>query len=1129
MVSRNNAVFRFMLDIKDFVTKGRRVVQVTNEISGSTQKASGSMDRLATSTQKTGQSMAANAVNFQTATQGMLNLSTAGVQTFTSFSNLDRAGNRLAMAQIGVSRATDLLNNKQLRLNELIAKGQGNSQKAVLLTNELKTARADLLVKTDKLKIEEGALFDIQLLFVTNIANVMISSLQTIVSLKNAHILTTVKQIVQERLLATTLFTKTTPAFTAATGSISAYNTAAKTTINTNRLLMIGIPGVGAALLGVSLAIQAYTENWGGFRDMIQSVLPFLKDKKELLGDVNAILGETTESQNQFNKALDTEAGLLFDLPKNLNLTADGLARINAELRGSKLDDIKRYNFELSKAVESGQHFPSASVQGGFQTQGRTQNTSNVVKYEGDTTSTAYGIPSFLAAHADDGRNAPREFVNQAGNYVRVDSRGNQYISDKPFTTPQDQFNEAMDVLGRGATYWPKQIMKGLGGLIQHLTAPTIVQSDIPFSGALTRMGQNIGRGFAEISAQFAGFESAEQKKTVEQLRQELIDITPTTSIFDRNRLLIGNMPRRPGAGKFIGGRLVSPTTGVIFGTKSFERLKADLANAGSDLHRDYSKEEIQQFRELVHTVQTDENAAALLLAQDQQLRQIQHVVVTKEDQEKFFNSLAMDKSKKDLLRLQAEFARKEEERQLGELRAGAMAVGLSVSEFGKRMRIGQIAKDTLAFLDPTGKQREMTKAQLKDLKSMGGIFTAGSQQFIPEKAKQAIAIRQRLEAGIFHNMGLPDDTQHDRLILRSFGRVGGIRLKSDDPLLRDTSGFGERRSEIFQRRMIDPVTGQDMGMMGIDIGRVAEAISLEEGFRIAELQKAMSGFTGEGGRASAALGELTRASSSYKRMQVEHALGQTKFNFGKGFFKSTGATAAYQVPRGTVRASQEFYDKLRIKDANTNRLRWGGTLVPGMAMDEEGAVIGGYGSAKAFSEAGKRKRYESWDRAREFADFFSGISKSVSGGRSNRRHQYTAMVNTMEEMKGVLSSAGLGYKTFNAKTGLRYRYTKAQYDRFHKEWAEVRAFNDNQYAKAKEINLLQEGFGLTGFTGSTLGLSDLQNEVAKQDELVKSIGLDRTEAFQIIDTAGRGREEIDDRIRFKDRMNSMSTGVSVL
>ena len=49
------------------------------------------------------------------------------------------------------------------------------------------------------------------------------------------------------------------------------------------------------------------------------------------------------------------------------------------------------------------------------------------------------------------------------------------------------------------------------------------------------------------------------------------------------------------------------------------------------------------------------------------------------------------------------------------------------------------------------------------------------------------------------------------------------------------------------------------------------------------------------------------------------------------------------------------------------------------------------------------------------------------------------------------------------------------------------------------------------------------------EEERMKSIGLTRTEAFQIVDTAGRGREEIDDRVRFKDRLSSMSTGVSVL
>jgi len=237
----------------------------------------------------------------------MLNLSTAGVQTFTSFSNLDRAGNRLAQSQIAVARAQDLLNNKQLRLNQLQAQGLGNTQKAALLTNELATARADLAVKTDKLKIEEGALFDIQLLFATNIANVMISSLQTIKTLKDLHIASTIKQVIHEKLLATTLFTKTIPAQYAQVGAMRVYETTAKTVINTNRLLTLSIPIVGGAIVGASLAFQAYTDNLGGFRDAVQTVLPFLKDKKELLRGVQDELSGTNDSWQELTMGMDKE------------------------------------------------------------------------------------------------------------------------------------------------------------------------------------------------------------------------------------------------------------------------------------------------------------------------------------------------------------------------------------------------------------------------------------------------------------------------------------------------------------------------------------------------------------------------------------------------------------------------------------------------------------------------------------------------------------------------------------------------------------------------------------------------------------------------------------------------------
>lgn len=90
-------------------------------------------------------------------------------------------------------------------------------------------------------------------------------------------------------------------------------------------------------------------------------------------------------------------------------------------------------------------------------------------------------------------------------------------------------------------------------------------------------------------------------------------------------------------------------------------------------------------------------------------------------------------------------------------------------------------------------------------------------------------------------------------------------------------------------------------------------------------------------------------------------------------------------------------------------------------------------------------------------------------------------------------------------------------------------AANQLTLKRAGEIDILQGGFGLTGFFGSALSLQELQLKTAQQDALVQSIGLNRTEAFKIIDTHGRGRNEIDDRVRWTQRNESISTGASVL
>jgi len=304
MVSRT-ATFRFFLDIRDFITKGRVVVRTTNQMGAGANQAGASMDRMGASTARAGQQSAQAAINFQTATQGMLNLSTAGIQTFTSFSNLDRAGNRLAQSQIGVARATDLLTAKELRLQQLREKS-GDLRKIIQLEQEIGTARADLIVKTDKLKIEESALFDIQLLFIANIANVMISSLQTIISLKNAHILATFRQIISEKLLARA-FVTTSVSMAGSSSALAGMSAATVTATITARGLLIALGPIALILGAASLAIIAYQENWLGFGDAVKKVLPFLEDKKDLLRDVNAILGETGGSWKELTGVVSAE------------------------------------------------------------------------------------------------------------------------------------------------------------------------------------------------------------------------------------------------------------------------------------------------------------------------------------------------------------------------------------------------------------------------------------------------------------------------------------------------------------------------------------------------------------------------------------------------------------------------------------------------------------------------------------------------------------------------------------------------------------------------------------------------------------------------------------------------------
>ena len=135
--------------------------KTTNSLSKGANKATMQVKQLNGEIGKSGQNATAGAVGFQTMSMGMLNLSTSAVQTFTSLSNLDRVQNRAAASAVGLERAEDLLARKQSQLTKLVEAGNGAGRDAVLIRKEITTATNDLAVKTEKLKIEQGAVTDV--------------------------------------------------------------------------------------------------------------------------------------------------------------------------------------------------------------------------------------------------------------------------------------------------------------------------------------------------------------------------------------------------------------------------------------------------------------------------------------------------------------------------------------------------------------------------------------------------------------------------------------------------------------------------------------------------------------------------------------------------------------------------------------------------------------------------------------------------------------------------------------------------------------------------------------------------------------------------------------------------------
>ena len=352
-MARDNVTFKFRIDLTQMTVKGKQAIKILEDIEMKSGKAAAGMSRMGTASAKSGQQTAAAAINFQTATQGMLNLSTAAVQTYTSISNLDRANNRAKMSVIAVARAEDLLANKIERQNTLRESGLAGSQKYVNITKEIATATADLTVKEEKMGIEKAAVNDIYMLFATNIANVTISSMQTIAILdKNSILLSKAKVL---GLKASNFLSLSAvriswnnarangveaAAKAGLTGTTASLTVATYGLAGASKALMLANLPLFAAMAALTVAWVLYEKNVGGVKTALDKLMGVEKDHL-LVMEEERDAAELLAAEN--NSLADTFS---FTIPKSL-----GIATI----------ELKKYTGELNALIEKQRKVKEAS------------------------------------------------------------------------------------------------------------------------------------------------------------------------------------------------------------------------------------------------------------------------------------------------------------------------------------------------------------------------------------------------------------------------------------------------------------------------------------------------------------------------------------------------------------------------------------------------------------------------------------------------------------------------------------------------------------------------------------------------------------------------------------------------
>lgn len=343
-MSARQARFTFTVDIDELIRKAKAGEEAMIKLGASSleagSKAEAGMSKVVKGTTDAGNSATTAAVRFQTFSQGLLNLSTASAQTYTSISNLARADHSAAMAVLTHQRALTSLHSLQVRYQRAIDSGRSSTEQLAVMEEKIADARERVRLAAEGEALAEDQANDVKILFASSIANTVVSSLQTIKTMRDLQVGSAIREMLAQRALNAAMI-ESVPATGATVAGTTALAPAQVAATGTTVGLAGAFRGLTAAmmtnplgwiLIGASIAaLAAYEANLGGIKTSIEKLGQSFTAGGE---EVKAYTGTVQQGGvilENYGTKIDATSAKLGLFRKELQLTSEQMDEMNKE------------------------------------------------------------------------------------------------------------------------------------------------------------------------------------------------------------------------------------------------------------------------------------------------------------------------------------------------------------------------------------------------------------------------------------------------------------------------------------------------------------------------------------------------------------------------------------------------------------------------------------------------------------------------------------------------------------------------------------------------------------------------------------------------------------------------------